>query len=165
MTPCACSLRRRNLILIAIAAAALRIVLGDFVVDPITSRFWPEAKAPEGAEGITGNLSTAAQWLLLAWSFAAFGEEIAYRGYLLRRAAQAGGGSTLAWWMGVIVVAILFGYGHYYKGPAGMLDSGLAGLILGAAYMLSGRNLWACVLAHGFINTVGILVLYLGWDG
>jgi uncharacterized protein len=154
----------RTVILIALAAVALRIILGEYVIDPLTSRFWPEAVAPSGADEITGNLRVAALWLLLVWTFAAFGEEIAYRGYLLNRAADVAGGSTLAWWTGVIVIALLFGYGHFYKGPAGILDSGIAGLILGAAYVLSGRNLWTCVLAHGFIDTVGIIALYFGLD-
>ncbi len=67
-------------------------------------------------------------YLGIVWTFAAFGEEIAYRGYLLTRAADVGGRSPLAWWIGVIIVSVLFGYGHYYKGPAGILDSGVAGL-------------------------------------
>jgi uncharacterized protein (DUF885 family) len=37
-------------------------------------------------------------------------------------------------------------------------------LILGAVYLLSGRNLWTCVLAHGFIDTFGLTAAYLGWD-
>jgi membrane protease YdiL (CAAX protease family) len=81
----------------------------------------------------------------------------------MRRVADVGNRTTVAWWVGVVVVGILFGYGHYYKGPAGILDSGIAGVILGAAYLLSGRNLWACVLAHGFIDTFGIIALYSGW--
>ena len=63
------------------------------------------------------------------------------------------------------MVSVLFGYGHYYKGPAGILDSSVAGLILGSAYLLAGRNLWASVLAHGFIDTIGLLLLFLGLDG
>ena len=77
--------------------------------------------------------------------------------------ATAGGGSTAAQWVGVVLAAILFGFGHYYKGASGIIDSGVAGLILGAAYMLSGRNLWAAVLAHGLIDTVGVVALYFGW--
>jgi membrane protease YdiL (CAAX protease family) len=46
---------------------------------------------------------------------------------------------------------------------AGILDSGVAGLMLGAAFLLSGRNLWTCVLAHGFIDTFGVVAVYLGW--
>jgi hypothetical protein len=38
----------------------------------------------------------------------------------------------------------------------------VAGLILGAAYMAAGRNLWASVLAHGFIDTYGVVAVFLG---
>src|SRR6267378_4849517 len=37
-----------RIIQIALAAAALRIVLGAFVIDPLTSHFWPPAVAPAG---------------------------------------------------------------------------------------------------------------------
>ena len=100
----------------------------------------------------------------LIWTFAAFGEEIGYRGYLLTRTADIGGRSKSAYWIAVLVVAVLFGYGHYYKGRSGIVDSGMAGVILGAAYVLSGRNLWVCILAHGFIDTFAIVALYFGWS-
>lgn len=153
-----------RLVLIALAAAALRILLGEFVIDPLTARFWPPAALPPEAEKITGNILFALLALLIVWVFAAFGEEIAYRGYLITRAADLGRGSTAAYWVAMILVAVLFGFGHYYKGPAGIVDSGIAGLILGAAYLLAGRNLWASILAHGFIDTFGVIVLYFGWD-
>jgi membrane protease YdiL (CAAX protease family) len=147
-----------------VLAAVLRICIGNFVIDPLTSRFWPAAVAPAGADEAAGNWRVALMYLGIVWTFAAFGEEIAYRGYLLTRAAEVGGRSPLAWWISVIVVSVLFGYGHYYKGPAGILDSAVAGLILGSAYLLSGRNLWTTVLAHGLIDTFGVVSLYFGWD-
>lgn len=151
-----------RVVLIALAAAVLRIVLGEVLDNLITARIWPPAIAPEGANEITGNLMVALKWLLVVWTFAAFGEEIAYRGYLLTRAADLGNRSRAAWWVGMIFVSILFGIGHYYKGPAGMIDSGFAGLVLGAAYLISGRNLWVSILAHGFIDTIGVAALYFG---
>lgn len=153
----------RNTILIALAAAALRLLLGEYVVDPLTAHFWPPAVATEEAASIPHNLKYALMMLGLVWTFAAFGEEISYRSYLLTRAADTAGRSALAYWVALIPVSVLFGYGHFYKGPAGMVDSGVAGLILGAAYLLSGRNLWVAVLAHGFIDTFGVVALYLGW--
>lgn len=153
----------RRTLLIALAAATLRILLGDLVIEPVTAHFWPPAVAPKGMNEIAGHPLVALQWLLLVWTFAAFGEEIGYRGYLVNRAADACGRSKIAYWLGVVAVAVLFGYGHYYKGPSGMIDSGVAGLILGAAYLISGRNLWACILAHGFIDTFGVVALFFGW--
>jgi hypothetical protein len=153
-----------RIVLIAVAAAALRILLGEIVIDPLAAKFWPPSQAPEGVEEITGNLMMALKWLFIVWTFAAFGEEIAYRGYLLARAADLGNGSPAAYWIGMVVVSVLFGYGHYYKGPAGILDSGFAGFVLGSAYLLSGRNLWASILAHGLIDTVGVVVLFFGWQ-
>lgn len=155
----------RRIVLIAIAAAALRIALGDLVIDPLTAHFWPPAVAPEDAEKLTGNLSHAALALGLVWTFAAFGEEIAYRGYLTNRAADVGGRTTSAFWIATVLVSVLFGYGHYYKGPSGIVDSSVAGLILGAAYLLAGRNLWASIFAHGIIDTCAVVLLYFGWDG
>lgn len=154
----------RRTVLFALAAAAARILLGQFVVDPLTAHFWPAAIAPSGVNEITGHAMAALRWLLIVWTFAAFGEEIAYRGYLVTRAADVGVRSQTAYWVAVVMVSVLFGYGHYYKGPSGMVDSGMAGLVLGAAYLLSGRNLWVCILAHGFIDTAMVIVLFFGWS-
>jgi membrane protease YdiL (CAAX protease family) len=154
----------RRTVVFALAAAALRILLGALVIHPVTAHFWPAAVAPTHSDQIQGNAVEALQWLLLIWTFAAFGEEIGYRGYLLTRAAEVGGRSSAAYWAANLIVAVLFGYGHHYKGPSGMVDSGIAGLILGAAFILSRRNLWVCILAHGFIDTVGVLAAFLGWE-
>jgi membrane protease YdiL (CAAX protease family) len=149
-------------VLIALAAAAVRILLGEIVIDPLTARFWPPAVLPSGAKEIAMNFASALKWLGIVWTFAAFGEEIGYRGYLLTRVADIASRSKTAYWLGVLVTSVLFGFGHYYKGPSGMIDSGVAGFILGSAYLLSGRNLWVCILAHAFIDTVGVIALFLG---
>src|SRR6266436_2321903 len=154
----------RHILVIALVAAAFRIVLGQFVIEPVTGFFWPPPSAPKLANEISGNVKVALLALLLVWTFAAFGEEIAYRGYLLTRAADVGKRSTTAYWVGIALVSILFGYGHYYKGPSGIIDSGIAGLILGTAYMMAGRNLWACILTHGFIDTFGVIDAFFGWS-
>jgi membrane protease YdiL (CAAX protease family) len=152
-----------RIVLIAVIAAALRILVGGVLIEPLAARIWPPIVAPAGVAAIAGSLPVALKWLGIVWTRAAFGEEFAYRGYLLARSADLGRGSRAANLAGVVFVAILFGLGHFYKGPAGVVDSGFAGLVLGAAFLVSGRNLWACVLAHGFIDTFGVAALYFGW--
>jgi hypothetical protein len=101
-----------RIVLIALAAAVLRLALGEFVIDPLTSRFWPPAALPAMAAGITGNPKSAILALLLVWTFAAFGEEISYRGYLLGRAADLGRRSTAAYWGAMVLASVLFGFGR-----------------------------------------------------
>ena len=69
----------------ALEAAGVRILLGQFVIEPITGFFWLPPTVPALADEITGNAKIAVLALLLVWTFAAFGEEIAYPGYLLTR--------------------------------------------------------------------------------
>ena len=152
----------RRTLVFAVGAAALRIVLGSLVIDPLTAHFWPPAAAPKGSNEIAGHVFVALKWLGTVWTFAAFGEEISYRGYLVTRAADVGGRSKAAYWIAVFLVSVLFGYGHYYKGPSGILDSGVAGFIFGTAYLLSGRNLWTCIVAHGLVDSVGVIAAYFG---
>jgi hypothetical protein len=148
---------------IALAVAAARVLLGE-LVEPLAARLFHSSTTDTSAfDPITGNLRLALFYLLVVWTFAAFGEELGYRGYLLTRAADLGRRSAVAYWIAALLVAVLFGLGHYWKGPAGMVDSGMAGLLLGGAYLLSRRNLWVPILAHGFIDTFGIVVLYFGW--
>jgi membrane protease YdiL (CAAX protease family) len=147
-----------------VCAAALRLLLGSFVVEPLAVHFWPPIKAPSGANELRGNLAALAVYLPVVWIFAAFGEEIGYRGFLLNKLADILRRSRAGDVLAVVGSAVLFGYGHYYKGPAGVVDSGIAGLILGAVYLMSGRNLWACVLAHRFIDTFALTAAYLGFD-
>src|SRR5882757_6164254 len=88
----------RRVLLIALAAAAVRILLGQFLIEPVTGFFWPKPTAPALANEINGNVKIALVALLVVWTFAAFGEEIAYRGYLLTRAADIGKRSRPAYW-------------------------------------------------------------------
>jgi hypothetical protein len=53
----------------------------------------------------------------------------------LARALLTRSGSAVApsEWIAVVLAAILLGLGYLYKGPAAIIDSAVAGLILGAA--------------------------------
>ena len=38
------------------------------------------------------------------------------------------------------------------------------GFILATAYVGADRKLWGCILAHGFIDTFGIIDAFFGWS-
>src|SRR3954453_10252970 len=152
-------------IAIAFAAAILVLAADQFIPEPLARAIGLHANAGAAANALgdmKGHAWNALKGLVIVWTFAAFGEEIGYRRYLLGRAADIGNRSALSYWLGLVVVSVLFGFGHYYQGPAGGFTTGGDGLMIGAAYLLSRRNLWVAVLTHGLIDTIGIALLFLG---
>jgi membrane protease YdiL (CAAX protease family) len=150
---------------IAAATAVIVIAMGQFVTEPLAKAIGLHENAGAAANalgGMKGNVWTALKGLALVWTFAAFGEEISYRRYLLGRAADALGGAAAAQWLALILASVLFGFGHYYQGPAGIFTTACDGFVIGAAYLLSRRNLWVAVLTHGLVDTIGIALLFFG---
>lgn len=150
-------------ILWGVAVGVLVIILGELAT-ALGEKLWhTAAKSSSVIENTKTGWKAAVASLGLVWTFAAFGEEMGYRGYLLTRAADAGNRSKVAYVVALLASSVLFGYGHYYKGAPGILQSTVSGLILGGAYLLSGRNLWIPILAHGCADTIAIVAVFFGW--
>lgn len=152
----------RHTAAVALAVAVALQAFSIFVVDPLAIRFTGEAADLSDFQPVVGNMKLAAIYLLLIWSFAAFGEEFAYRGYLLRRTIDALGGSTRGAVAAVLLCGALFGVGHYYQGFVGMIDSTVSGLVFGTLYVRSGGNLWPSTLAHGLTDTLALTLIASG---
>ncbi|HEY0436417.1 MAG TPA: CPBP family intramembrane glutamic endopeptidase [Phenylobacterium sp.] len=111
---------------------------------------------------VKGDAGAYLYWLLLAWISAALGEELLFRGFILSRLERlfgAGRGPMLA---ALVLQALLFSLGHLYQGPAGAIVTGGLGLVLGGVYLAGRRNLVACMLLHGLIDSVSITAMFLG---
>jgi len=144
-------------IAIALVSAVAYQLLSEFVIEPITGR--PDLS---DFQSVVGNLPAALALLVIVWILAAFGEEMAYRGYVLERVATLGHHTSVAYIGAVVVVSLLFGLGHFYQGLAGVLGSTISGLLFGLLYLKGKRNLWLPILAHGFSDTIGLALIYLG---
>ncbi|MFO0972138.1 MAG: CPBP family intramembrane glutamic endopeptidase [Phycisphaerae bacterium] len=92
-----------------------------------------------------------------------FYEEVLFRGLILSRLTTAlsrgrpGRGSAAA---AVVLTAVVFGGLHAYQGPIGVLQVTVLGLVFGALAAASG-NIWACIVAHVGIDTMGLLATKL----
>jgi len=111
---------------------------------------------------LIGNPGLLLLGLAFAWVLAAFGEETAYRGYLMNRVADLANQNRWAWFASLIVVSTLFGLAHSGQGITGVIDEGIMGLLLGLMYFGCGRNLSVPIVAHGVQDTVDVLLIFLG---
>jgi len=127
---------------------------------------WLGGSAPDlgSFQGLEGNVGFLLLMLALVWTFAAFGEEIAFRGYLITRIAGLLGGQKGAWVVALLVSGVVFGIPHLYQGTGGALSTGIGGLLYGAIFLLGRRNLWLPIMAHGMEDTIGVAALFLGWS-
>ncbi len=133
-----------------------------YVAEPAIARLTGKLPDVSVFAPLAGNVHFLLISLAVAWTLAACGEEFVYRGYLLTRIARALGDAPRAWLGALVVTSILFGVGHGYQGASGMITAGLGGFAFGLLYLATGRNLWVSVIAHGTMDTVGFLLLFLG---
>ncbi len=106
----AVGLRRPNswwkTVALAVGGAAVLQLGSEMVVGPLASRLWPAPQHVSQTLASAGlGWKQALTALLIIWTFAAFGEELGYRGYLLRRAADVFGRSNMAYFLAMVLVA------------------------------------------------------------
>src|SRR4029077_11978306 len=150
-------------LLLALGVAIGLQLLSTYVTAPLVERITHRPEDLSDFRSVVGNARLALIYLGVIWSFAAFGEEFVYRGYILNRMAEVGDRSAPAWTAAALGSAVLFGIGHAYQGPTSIVDSAVTGLVLGTLYIASGKNLWICVLTHGLSDTIALFVVWAGW--
>jgi membrane protease YdiL (CAAX protease family) len=134
------------------------------IVEPLLGRLMGSPVDLSVFDGVRGNFVSFLILLGVGWGIGGFLEEFTFRGFVVGRVRWLLGSGTAATWFAVLVAAIPFGLAHAYQGVSGMITTGLTGFILGAIYVLHRCNLWYAIFTHGFINTVGILAIYLDVD-
>jgi len=137
--------------------------LGLYLIEPLLARVI-SGELPDVTQfrSLIGNEALLVFWLAMSWTLAAFMEEMVYRGWLMNRLAELLRFSTNGWIAAALVSSVLFGVVHLYQGPSGIIATGLSGLVFACVYLATNRNLWASILAHGSMDTVGFLMIYFG---
>lgn len=145
-------------VLLAIGVTAL-----GQITEPVLNWLFGIKSDLSGYGALKGNAELALKLLAFALTSAAFGEEVLFRGFLMHQLTAILGTSDRVRWGIVGASGTLFGLAHSIQGPAGIISTGLVGIILSWAWFRSGLNLWALILAHALIDSFGIALLYLGW--
>jgi uncharacterized protein len=110
--------------------------------------------------GLKGNLTLTACTVVYVLIGAGFYEEFMFRGFLMQGLAMLFGGSRGAWTGALIIQGALFGVSHAYQNPLGMLITGTLGTLLGILVLVSGRNLWPAIIAHGLFDASRSILFY-----
>lgn len=149
-------------LLLGIGGGLLYFFLANWGIAPLTQSLFDTEKDLSVFDSMVGSLPMLLVWLAAAWTLAAFGEEMLYRGYIQNRVEDLISNASFKFILGALTNALLFGLAHAYQGWAGAATSVLFGLVLSAVYRWNGRNLWACILFHGVFDTPGLIFIYLG---
>jgi membrane protease YdiL (CAAX protease family) len=152
----------KTTIALGIAAGLLLEGFELFVSQPLLVKYLHKQPDLEIFRQLNGNLQITLLFVALAWTFAAFGEEMVYRGYLMNRVADLLNRTRAAWVISLVVVHLGFGLAHAYQGWTGIIDEGLMGLLLGIIYLRTGRNLSVPIIAHGIGDTIDFILIFLG---
>ncbi|MEQ8742657.1 CPBP family intramembrane glutamic endopeptidase [Parasphingorhabdus sp.] len=112
---------------------------------------------------LPGNTAAFIYWLAVAWIIGGFAEEMLFRGLLITRFETLFSSIPFGLIIAIIMPAALFGQQHYYyQGIGGAFATGGVALVSGILYLLLKRNLWPLTLSHGFANTIGLTLIYVG---
>jgi hypothetical protein len=140
-------------------------VVDIFVFSPVLERLTGEAIDLSLFGDLQGNLLLLILFLAVSWTEASFIEEMFFHGYLFNRITDLAGTQRTGILFALMGTSLVFGAAHAYQGISGVVDTALAGLLLGLLYLYTGRNLWLPILTHGVIDTVGFLIIYFGLYG
>lgn len=146
-------------ILKGIGVAILMFIGIDICIQPFLEIYLGQIDL-SSLDHIRNDLGNYISIIIVMWVFAAFGEELLFRGYYMKRLAETFGGTDKAWLVSAIVISAYFGISHYYQGPAGMVAVSLAGFVQSMLFYKNKNNLLLAVLVHGFYDMIGLTLLY-----
>jgi len=151
-----------RIVLLGSAFGIFYQALSLVALDPLAERLTGVRQDLSNFHGIHGNVLELMRYLIIVWTLAAFGEEFVCRGYLLNRIAGLWGDSHGALWMGIGFSSMLWTLVHVYQGVTGVILVAVHGFVFGLLYVLTGRNLWTTIFAHGVYDTTALLLIFFG---
>ena len=140
------------------------IVIGiNICIEPFLELYFGRINL-SSLDDIRGNFVGYAFIMVVVWVFAAFGEELLFRGYYMKRLAELIGDTDKAWLMAAVLISVYFGVSHNYQGTSGMIAVGLVGFCQAIIFYKNRQNLMLGVLVHGFYDTIGVTLIYFNQE-
>lgn len=153
---------RKTLVKSLIISVVLFIVF-SFLIDPLLIKWFGDFEL-SSINDIRGNLLAFIILMGIVWIFAAFGEEILFRGYYMKALAELFGNNNKAWILSAIITSFYFGISHAYQGITGIVSVFLWSFVISMIFNKNRNNLLLLVLIHGIYDTIGITLIYFNKD-
>jgi membrane protease YdiL (CAAX protease family) len=153
---------RQKGILISITIGIVFGFVDNFLIEPLITKLVGAEPDLSAYKAVQGNVMNLIGMLALGWIVGGLFEEFFFRGYLYNRIESLIHNPLLFKITAIVLTSIVFAFAHDYQGIGGIADTFLFAIVIGSLYFYLGRNVWYIILIHGFYDTVGIFMLYLG---
>ena len=152
-------------ILLGLGTVVIYIVFANILL-PVLMQLLPLPTFNPGeqsnVDSLYNNFSMLLLYLTAAWTVIPFGEEMLFRAFVMDSLALCFQNRKAQWALALIGSSILFGLAHFSWGVTGVVQTTVMGLVLGAIFLKTGRNLWVTIIAHGIMNTIAFILIYSG---
>lgn len=149
-----------RLLVVAPLVAGMMFALYWFVLIPVVTHLTGQPMDFSFFEPYKGDLTAILSLLPLIWISAAFGEEILFRGYLMRQFIKFFGSSKASIVLNILLLGVLFGWIHMYQGISGQIVTGIVGMLLATIFYFRKYDLWFNIAVHGFVDTIALVLVY-----
>lgn len=126
---------------------------------PLQNRLLSGTRGVDAFATVQGNLPNLLLFLLASWTLAALGEELAFRGFFQNRIITLFRNPIWGTVTAVAVTSLLFGILHAEQGIVGVAAATVDSVFF-SAVRYRYKSVWASVLVHGFLNTIGLIAFY-----
>ncbi|CAM1364991.1 conserved membrane protein of unknown function [Tenacibaculum soleae] len=153
----------RKTILKSFIFASTLFAVFTFLIDPILINWFGDYDL-SSINDIRGDFFAYLILMVIVWVFAAFGEELIFRGYYMKGLAELFGNNNKAWLFSAFITSLYFGISHVYQGLIGVVSVFIWSFIISLIFNKNKNNLLLLVLIHGIYDTIGITLIYLNID-
>ncbi len=153
----------RKTIIKSLIISIVLFIIFSFIIDPLLIKWFGDFDL-SSINDIRGNLLGFIILMVIVWVFAAFGEEILFRGYYMKALAELFGNNNKAWIFSAFITSLYFGISHAYQGITGVVSVFLWSFVISLIFNKNRNNLLLLVLIHGIEDTIGITLIYLNKD-
>lgn len=130
------------------------------LADRVASRWFKKPPKLEAFRKIQQSRSKLIFGIIIAWLLGGIMEEFIFRGIVLNSVASLLSPTLdkpMAVIIAILVAALLASLFHFYQGPRAMVIIAQLSVLFGVLYVISGYDLIAVMLCHGFYDTIAFV--------